>query len=410
MNDHDLPPGIAIRRADAAALAPALTQARHSLLRLFDAWRAALPPALTIRYAPELNPPLWELGHVAWFEEYWIARNPQRRLGKAADPDVTRAAPLLAAADRLYDSSRVAHARRWQLDLPDARHTAALLEHSRERTLALLQQADGDDASLYFFRLALLHEDMHREAWVYMSQHLALDVRAALDVDAPAALPAPQDWVTTGGRCQLGSTAQAGFAFDNELGRHELELAPYAIGRSPVRWREFLPFVDDGGYEQAALWSQEGWAWCQRQRVTRPRYLDRENGVWRQARFGRWVELELDWPAMHLTWHEAQAWCRWAGRRLPTEAEWEHAAVQAAATGEAFDWSQVWEWTASAFAPYPGFEPHPYRDYSMPWFDGRPVLRGASFATAQRMKHPRYRNYFEAGRNDLFAGFRTCAA
>lgn len=113
---------------------------------------------------------------------------------------------------------------------------------------------------------------------------------------------------------------------------------------------------------------------------------------------------------MHLTHHEAEAWCRWAGRRLPTEAEWECAALAAASSGEAFDWGQVWEWTASAFAPYPGFEPHPYRDYSMPWFDGRPVLRGGSFATAPRMKHPRYRNYFSAERNDLFAGFRSCAA
>jgi gamma-glutamyl hercynylcysteine S-oxide synthase len=113
---------------------------------------------------------------------------------------------------------------------------------------------------------------------------------------------------------------------------------------------------------------------------------------------------------VHLSWHEAQAWCRWASRRMPAEVEWEAAARQAAATGEPFAWGQVWEWTSSTFAPYPGFVPHPYRDYSRPWFDGRPVLRGASFATAPRLKHASYRNYFTAGRNDLFAGFRTCAA
>ena len=118
---------------------------------------------------------------------------------------------------------------------------------------------------------------------------------------------------------------------------------------------------------------------------------------------------DLTLPAMHLSAHEAQAWCRWAGRRLPSEAEWEHAAVTARESGAAFDWGQVWEWTASGFMPYPGFVAHPYRDYSMPWFDGRPVLRGASFATAPRMKHPRYRNYFTADRNDIFAGFRSCA-
>jgi EgtB-related family protein len=111
-------------------------------------------------------------------------------------------------------------------------------------------------------------------------------------------------------------------------------------------------------------------------------------------------------PAAHVTRHEADAWCRWAGRRLPTEAEWERAAVT---QPQAMRWGDVWEWTASPFAPYPGFEAHPYRDYSAPWFDGRPVLRGASFMTQPRMKHPRYRNYFPAYRNDVPAGFRSCA-
>ena len=121
------------------------------------------------------------------------------------------------------------------------------------------------------------------------------------------------------------------------------------------------------------------------------------------------MALDPAQPATNLSAHEARAWCQWAGRRLPSEGEWESAATQAAKTGEAFEWGQVWEWTSSAFARYPGFVPHPYRDYSLPWFDGRPVLRGASFATAPRMKHPRYRNFFGAERNDIFAGFRSCA-
>jgi EgtB-related family protein len=128
-----------------------------------------------------------------------------------------------------------------------------------------------------------------------------------------------------------------------------------------------------------------------------------------QRQFGRLTALEAASPALHLTAHEARAWCRWAGRRLPTEAEWEHAALCAGRDGEGFDWGHVWEWTASAFTPYPEFEPHPYRDYSAPWFDGRPVLRGASFATAPRMRSTCYRNYFPAERNDIFAGFRSCA-
>jgi iron(II)-dependent oxidoreductase len=114
----------------------------------------------------------------------------------------------------------------------------------------------------------------------------------------------------------------------------------------------------------------------------------------------------LSQPAEHLSAHEAQAWCRWAGRRLPTEAEWERAACTRPSD---FIWGHVWEWTASDFAPFPGFSAHPYRDYSQPWFDGRPVLRGASYLTQPRMRHVHYRNFFTAGRNDICAGFRTCA-
>ena len=135
-------------------------------------------------------------------------------------------------------------------------------------------------------------------------------------------------------------------------------------------------------------------------------YLRHEAGTWQHRRHGRWQALALAEAACHLTQHEALAWCRWAGRRLPGEAEWERAALT---RPESFRWGDVWEWTASPFQPFPGFAAHPYRDYSAPWFDGRPVLRGASFMTQPRLRHPRYRNYFPAFRNDVPAGFRTCA-
>lgn len=137
-----------------------------------------------------------------------------------------------------------------------------------------------------------------------------------------------------------------------------------------------------------------------------PRYLRRAGAnLWECWRDGHWQPLRRDEAACHLSWHEAQAWCRWAGRRLPTEAQWERAALS---RSDAFRWGDVWEWTASPFAPYPGFEAHPYRDYSAPWFDGRPVLRGASFLTQPRMRHARYRNFFPAHRSDVPAGFRSC--
>lgn len=398
-----------LRHADAATLATALQDTRSRTLRLFAAWRAALPPAMDVRYAPELNPPRWELGHIAWFEEWWIARNPARRQGAAADPDIARAAPLLRDADALYDSSRVEHTRRWHLDLPDAERTLRYAARVRERSLDLLAGQPAEDTALYFFRWALQHEAMHAEAAVYMAQHLALDITAAGEATGPGRAGVAGDWALPGGRFLLGSGPD-GFAFDNERCAHPVELAPFAIARAPVTWGEFRAFIDAGGYADATLWSSEGWAWRQRHGSARPRHLHIEDGRWQRAAFGRWVDLSPDEPVMHLTAHEAAAWCRWAGRRLPTEAEWECAALTAAAGGEPFAWGQVWEWTASPFVPYPGFEPHPYRDYSMPWFDGRPVLRGASFATAPCMKHPRYRNYFPAERNDLFAGFRTCAA
>ena len=402
---------LAMRHADTELLAAAMADSRRCLLRLFAAFRLQLGDALEVGYAAELNPPLWELGHIGWFEEYWIARNPERLRGAAANPDVARAAPLLRRADALYDSSHVAHATRWQLDLPDAGHTLALLARQRERTLALLHASPADDAGLYFFRLVLMHEDMHREAWAFMAQMLALDVGAALDTLAPASpaaaltdgeLSLPAQTVTLG-------SAPGGFAFDNELAQHAVELPAFAIDRACVNWARYLPFVEAGGYDDERWWTREGWTWRQRHSNGSPRYLAQDNGSWQRATFGRWAALDPAQPAVNLTLHEAQAWCRWAGRRLPSEAEWECAAEHAARGGEAFHSGQVWEWTATAFAPYPGFTPHPYRDYSAPWFDGRPVLKGGSFASAPRIKHPRYRNFFSADRSDVFAGFRSCA-
>lgn len=400
----------AARQGGRAELARALVEARADLLQVWQAFERGLAGArFQVRYLPELNPPLWELGHVAWFEEFWIGRNPLRAHGVAADPEVARAASLLSGADALYNSSRVPHTRRWHLDLPDARRTLAYAAAVRQRTLTLLASTPENDAALYFHRLALHHEDMHREAWVYMAQTLGLSLDGAFEPTGPAPAVAEGEFSVPAHTQRLGSEG-TGFAFDNELPAHHQPIEAFTIDRAPVTWARYLPFIEAGGYDDAQWWTPEGWAWRGGHGHARPRYLTRnDEGAWQQARFGQWVPLQADTPALHLSQHEAQAWCRWAGRRLPTEAEWEAAALRAASEGEAFDWGQVWEWTASPFAPYPGFEPHPYRDYSAPWFDGRPVLRGASFATAARLRHPRYRNFFPAGRNDLFAGFRSCA-
>jgi len=394
----------ATRRAGRRVLADALRASRADTLATFDAYLRALP-GLRVPQRDELNPPLWEIGHVGWFQEYWLARNPQRNRGTAADPEAPRPEGVRAGADALYHSSRVAHDLRWSLPLPDVAATHADLDAQLVTTLALLAEAPDDDDALYFFRLSLFHEDMHHEAALYMAQGLGIAIDDARWQATPLAGPtgAVELPATT---WRLGSEGE-GFAFDNELRARDVAVAAFAIDSRVVRWDEYLPFVDAGGYADLRLWSNDGRAWLVATGATAPRYLRRAGDRWQHWRHGRWTALDTTLPACHLTLHEAQAWCAWAGRRLPSEAEWETAAVSQPAT---FRWGDVWEWTASAFAPYPGFEPHPYRDYSAPWFDGRPVLRGASFATQPRMRHPRYRNYFGAGRNDIFAGFRSCAA
>ncbi len=366
------------------ALGVHLRDSRARTLALLDAYVAALGEALVVPYSPQLNPPLWETGHVAWFQDYWIARSRQRELGIACDPDHERPEGRLAGADARYNSSRVAHATRWALPLPSLAATRDYLAASLDETLALLAAAEESDAGLYFYRLALFHEDMHAEAAIYMAQALDIPLPDGLMQTTQAPRPnralrvAAQPWT-------LGYTGP-GFAFDNELQAHEAMVGEFEIDSEPMNWARYLPYLEATG-------------------ASPPRYLRRQDGGWQCRVFGAWRPLDPAAPATHLSWPEAEAWCRWAGRRLPTEAEWELAAC----TQPEFRWGQVWEWTASRFLPYPGFAAHPYRDYSAPWFGERYVLRGASRATSPRMAHPRYRNYFTPERNDIHMGFRSCA-
>jgi len=408
MHDVSLAPAaLQARHGGAAALHAALRASRADTLATFERYRQGLPD-LRVPQRAELNPPLWELGHIGWFQDYWLARYPLRHEGPAADPLAPRHAPTRADADALYNSSLVAHAARWSLPLPDAKATCADLAHQLARTLALLDGSDGPgqggDATLYFFRLALLHEDMHHEAALYMAQSLGIAIDDARWQPRP--LPAPPAALGLApGPWRLGHDAD-GFAFDNEQQAHAVELPATLVDAQVLRWAEYLPFVERAA-DDPRWWSAEGWAWHSAQPAPAPRYLRRDAGCWQQWRHGRWQRLKLDEAACHLSLHEAEAWCRWAGRRLPSEAEWERAAL---CRPESFRWGDVWEWTSSPFAAYPGFVVHPYRDYSAPWFDGRPVLRGASFMTQPRMRHARYRNFFLPHRTDVPAGFRSCAA
>ncbi|MGV3495146.1 MAG: selenoneine synthase SenA [Ramlibacter sp.] len=397
------PEALALRQGAPGQVRAALLAARERTLRLAEDYRAALGPSPQVPYAAELNPPLWELGHIAWFQEWWVGRNPQRALGVRADPGAARGAPALAQADAWYDSSRVPHRLRWDLPLPDAQATDRYLRQALEQTLDLLEAlpADAGDDALYFFRLVAHHEQMHAEAAAYMAQGLGIPVRERVEVATGSA----GELEVAGGTLALGQP-QPGFAFDNELGAHEVRLAPFTIDARPVTWADFLPFMQDGGYEDLRWWTGEARAWLARLRRRAPAGLRETGEGWERLRGGTWEALPPGEAAVHLNAYEAEAWCHWAGRRLPTEAEWQWAAT----THPGLRWGQVWEWTASAFAPYPGFEAHPYRDYSQPWFGTRRTLRGASPATAPALAHASYRNFFEPYRRDIFAGFRSVRA
>ena len=324
-----------------------------------------------------VNPPLWEIGHVGWFQEHWCLRWPMGgEAGKALAPSI------LPHADALYNSSTVPHDTRWDLPLPDLNQTRAYLASVLERTLERLAREPDNERLAYFVRLATLHEDMHAEALHYTHQTLGypepeIGVRALFKSGSD-----PDFLEFAGGRFRLGAERdEERFIFDNEKWAHDVELKPFAIAPRPVTNGQYLGYVEAGG--------------------TPPRYWRKVDGEWQERRFDRWQSLVSGEPVRHVSWNEAQGYCRWARHRLPTEAEWQFAAGR-------MQWGEVWEWTASIFAPFPGFSADPYADYSQPWFGTHKVLKGASFATPERVKAATFRNFYTPERGDIFAGFRTC--
>jgi EgtB-related family protein len=382
-----------MRSAGPLPLAQALSQTRQRTLGLMHAWQLAVAD-LSVPLSPKMNPPLWEWGHIAWFQEWWTVRNRQRYEGTRSASSGDGFSPsLLPHADALYNSSEVAHDSRWSLALPDFEHTQRYLSDVLTQSLAQLQAApDASDEALYFWRLAMQHEAMHNEASVYMAQNLGVALPEALcvghvhvkqaqqrDHAAPRSALAISAQV-----CSLGHSG-AGFAFDNECPAHTVALAAFEIDAKVVTWAQYLPFLQATGY---AL----------------PPHVRLSQGDWQVQVFGQWQAMLMGAPVVHVNAWDAQAWCQWAGRRLPTEAEW-----TCAANTHGFAWGHVWEWTADDFLPYPGFMPHPYREYSEPWYEGHRVLKGACRATSQHLVDVRYRNFFVPERRDIFAGFRSVA-
>ncbi len=357
-------------------------------------------------------------------------------------------------ADALYDSAKVAHDTRWNLPLPDLKATRAYLDNVLERVQRRLEREPENRELAYFAQLAIFHEDMHTEAFHYTRQTLGYeDPLPHYEIPAATGMAVSGDAELPGGTFLLGASEGGDFVFDNEKWAHEVRIAPFRIARAPVTNSEYADFVDAGGYSRREWWSEDGWAWKSRENLVAPGYWTRRDGEWAQRRFDRVVPLHPGEPVVHVGWHEAQAYCRYAGRRLPTEAEWEHAASldtdhrdPRAQRKRRYPWGDrfpapahanlegagitgvtnhpdgdsasgcrqlignVWEWTASPFESYPGFVADPYREYSEPWFGTHKVLRGGSFATPRRLIRNTWRNFYTPDRSDIFVGFRTCLA
>jgi iron(II)-dependent oxidoreductase len=300
----------------------------------------------------------------------------------------------------------VEHRSRWSLDLPTPSATRAYLSDVLGATLERLARLPETDEALYFARLSLFHEVMHEEAFAYTWHALG---RPAPSLRPPGPQPGSggPDLQLPGGRFAIGSRPGEGFVFDNEKWAHEVPMAPYAIAPALVTNREFAGFVDDGGYRDPRWWAPAAFEALRAEGREMPSPWERGDGRLRQRWFDRVVDLDPDAPVLQVSAFEAEAWCRWAGRRLPTEAEWERAAVEA----DGFRWGGcAWEWTSSPFEPFAGFSPDPYGDYSAPWFGTHRVVRGGSFATPPGLPHPRFRNFYVPERSDIFVGFRSCAA
>ncbi|WP_240635999.1 SUMF1/EgtB/PvdO family nonheme iron enzyme [Caldimonas tepidiphila] len=393
-----------MREAGRELLSLALIEARNRTLALF----AALEPRLDVppqAQEPDdlLPPPAWLLGHVGWFQERWIARNLQRLRGATADPEGPRLASVESQADRWWDPACCPLAERGRLDLPPPAAVRAYLVDTLETTLELLAHCPESDDALYAFRLALFHEDRCGEQLAELAQWWGVKPPLPLE---PQPAPPLAPIVLPAGRWRLGTPAGAGFVFDNEQGAHEQALPEHEIDAQPVSWAQFAEFVEDGGYDEPHWWSPSGWEWVDALGRRAPRAVEQMRSGVLLRRFGTLQQVPAAAPVLHVSWHEAQAWCRWAGRRLPTEAEWERAAVTAGPRG--FRWGEVWEWTASRLRPYPGFS-RCAGQLSEQDFGDALVLRGGSFATRARLRHPRLRGFAPPGRDAGFSGFRSCS-
>ncbi|MEZ5659275.1 MAG: selenoneine synthase SenA [Burkholderiaceae bacterium] len=382
--------GAKVRRANRDQLTRILRQTREHTWAMFEHIDDELA---RVPYLPIINPPLWEVGHVAWFQEYWILRQ----------ADLSRPC-LHPDGDRLYDSARVAHRDRWSIPLPDLAASRAYVDAVQEASLERLQHARDDDDGLYFHRLSVAHEMMHIEAFAYTWQTLGYP-RPAIQAEGPGEIACTGRGALGTGEVELGSRAGEGFVFDNEQWAHPVPVPAFEIDLAPVTNQRYLAFVDDGGYRNPSLWSDSGWRWLLASARSLPRDWRRDGQTMQVRLHQQWRPLPPQWPVAHVSAYEAEAFARWAGGHLPSEAQW----LRAARELEGFEaGASVWEWTASWFDALPGFTPGAYREYSQPWLRDHRLVRGGSFVTPRDLVDRRFRNFYKPDRDDPYLGFRVC--
>lgn len=378
------------RRLSPDALCEALATARQATLGaaldLSDAqW---LMP-----YGVFIQPMAWDLGHIGWFAEFWLLRGPHL-LNRQGYQQPSKP-PQFFAPDEHYDSSIVCHSDRWKIPLYPREDLRERLNDQLEAVQSHIQRQSDDPDTSYFAHLALFHELMHVEALAW--------TRAELGYATPGGLVMPEVPVANQieipqGEHWLGKRDEDEFAFDNE---GELLVAhdAFSIDSQPLRNDAFLAFVADGGYARPEFWAGDQ---PMPRRNMPTRWRRNEQGEFEHRHYDAWRPLPLAQPVVHISAIEAEAYCRWAGRKLPTAPQWEIASQHGMHWGRS-----VWEWTSTTFHPHACFRPGPYVTYSAPWFHLQREVRGGAYTTHALMHDARYRNFFLPQRSDVFTGFRT---
>jgi iron(II)-dependent oxidoreductase len=388
-----------------------------------------------------MSPLVWDLGHCANYEELWLLRN----IAGYEATDQT--------LDDIYNAFEHPRWERPNLPLLKPAGARAYMHDIRSKSLDVLERVDlTPEARLldrgYVYGMVVQHEHMHDETMLATIQLMKEREYPPFTSPPKARVRVEHDQVfVDGGPFEMGTSIEP-WAFDNERPSHTVDVAPFWIDRTPVTNGAYLRFMEDGGYDDSRQWTENGWAWRQEAKAAHPEFWHRDRDTWVVRKFGRDTAVDENEPVQHICYHEADAFARWAGKRLPTEAEWEKAASWGPSGHKRrFPWGDdepterhanigqrhfgpapvgaypdgvsaygchqmagdVWEWTSSDFQPYPGYEWFPYREYSEVFYGTEyKVLRGGSWATHATSVRTTFRNWDYPIRRQIFCGFR-CA-